>query len=229
MVTVRARRTPVGVFRRKPPVARSRYRRVAGTSVLALALSAALPGAAAHAAFPGIKAYLVRSGEMPGFVVKGAPEFATGATPWVTRVEDETGSRARRDTQTLRSAGFVAGAYENLRPKNGSSDGAGGSTVLQFKTPSEARKFVAKQYAEGLALQPEGAIIHPLKLAIKGGRGFTAPGSGAEPAGASNAYFSSGRCLFVVGDFIDGRKPNTGSPVAVAAKRVDKRVGGACR
>jgi hypothetical protein len=228
MVTARTGKKTVGVHRRTRPVTHSRYRRVAGTPVLAIALSAALP-AAAQAASPGIKTYLVRSGEMPGFVVKGAPQSATGATAWVTRVEDESGSRARRDTRTLRSAGFVSGTYENLRRKNGSSDGAGGSSVLQFKTPSEARRFVAKQYAQGLALQPKGAVIHPLELGISGARAFTAPGSGAAPAGASNAYFSWGRCLFVIGDFIDGRHPNTGSPVVVASRRVDKRVGGGCR
>ena len=189
----------------------------------------AIPADAAHAASPGIRTYLVRSGEMPGFVVKGVPEVATGATPWVARVEDETGSRARRDTRALRTAGFLAGAYENLRPKKGSPDGAGGSSVWQFTTPAEARRFVAKQYAEGVALQPKGATVIPLKLRINGARAFSVPGSGAEPAAASNAYFSWGRCLFVVGDFIDGRHPNTGSPVVIAAMRIDKRVGGACR
>jgi hypothetical protein len=166
---------------------------------------------------------------MPGFVVKGAPEVATGATSWVTRVEDEPGSRVSRDAKALRSAGFLAGAYENLRPKNGLSDGAGGSSVWQFATPSAARRFVAKEYAEGVAVQRKGAIIHPLKLSISGARAFTAPGSGTEVAWASNAYFSHGRCLFVIGDFLAGRHPDTATPVVMAAKRVDKRVGGACR
>jgi len=195
---------------------------------LALALVVGIPFGSAAGASQGIKTLLVRSGEMPGFVVKGPPQVVTVASRWVTAVERETGSRAHRDVRTLRAAGFRAGAYENLRPKSGGSDKAAGASVLQFTTPSEARRFVTQEYSEGLALQPRGATIHRLKVGIAGARGFTVPGSGATPAAASNVYFSAGRCIFVVGDFIDGRHPNTGGPVVAAARSIDRRVGGAC-
>jgi hypothetical protein len=215
-------------------VDRTLYRRrvLGATAVsavaLALALVVGLPVGSAAGASSGIKTFLVRSGEMPGFVVEGPPQFVTGASRWVTAVERETGSRARRDVRTLRAAGFRAGVYENLRPKSGGSDKAAGASVLQFNTPTEARRFVTPEYSEGLTLQPRGATIHPLKVAIAGARGFTVPGSGATPAAASNAYFSAGRCVFVVGDFIDGRHPNTGGPVVAAARSIDRRVGDAC-
>jgi hypothetical protein len=166
---------------------------------------------------------------MPGFVVHGAPRSATGAARWVTHVDEETGAKARRDTRTLRSAGFVSGAYENLAPKSGATNRAGGSSVLLFQTSAEARRYVAGQYSEGVALQPTGVVIRALKVGITGARAFTAPGSGSNPAGASNAYFSSGRCLFVIGDFIDGTHPSTAAPVVTASQRVDRRVGAACR
>ncbi len=199
------------------------------STVGAAFLAVALPGGAAQAASLHLPSLLVRSGEMPGFVVRGAPEVATGAGQWVTLVEKESGSMARRDAQALRSAGFVAGAYENLGPKNGSTAGAGGSTVLLFKTAAEARRDVATQYSQGLAIQPTGAASHPLKLGIAGARGFTTPGSGPHPAAASNAYFATGRCLFVVGDFIDGTHPGTGPPVVTASKRVATRAAAPCR
>lgn len=209
---------------------RSRYGLwVAATGSLALALVVGLPGPAALAATPSTRPLLVRSGEMPGFVVHGPLEFATGATQWVTHVDDESGARERKDAQTLRTAGFVAGAYENLHPKNGILNRAGGSSVLLFKTAIDAARDVAKQYSEGVAIQPKGAVINPFKVTINKARAFTAPGTGPSPASASNVYFSSGRCLFVIGDFIDGRHPNTASPVVAASKSVDKRVRNACR
>jgi hypothetical protein len=183
----------------------------------------------AQAGATGLRTLLVRSGEMPGFAVTGMPQAATGATGWVTRVEAARGTEARHDVHALRSAGFVAGVYEHLGPTNGGTGRGAESTVLQFDSAADARKQVGTQYALGVALQPQGAPIHPLRVGITGARGFTTPGSGAQPAAASNAYFSSGRCVFVVGDYIVGTHPNTAAPVVTAAKKVDARVGRPCR
>jgi hypothetical protein len=199
----------------------------AGTSVLVLA--AGLSGGAADASTSGIRTLLAKSGEMPGFVVHGTAESATGATPWVTNVEDETGSKARRDAGALRAAGFLAGAYVNLHPKSGVSGRAGESSVLEFKTTADATRYVAKFYAQGVAIQAKGAKLSTLKVGIPGARGFTAAGSGSSPVWSSNAYFSSGHCLFSVGDYIAGRHPNTGAPVVAASRSIDKRVSNACR
>jgi hypothetical protein len=193
-----------------------------------LVIGTSVAGMAGASSVPGIKSYLLRSGEMPGFVVHGAAETGTGAKQWVKDVDDETGATANGEIRTLRSAGFVAGAYENLRPKHG-SDGAGGSTALLFKTSVDAGRDVAAQYAEGLAIQPQGATIHPFKVSIRGARGFTVPGSGSNAAGAGNVIFSAGRCVFVVGDFLKGTHPDTAGPVIAAAKSLDRRVGGICR
>jgi hypothetical protein len=208
---------------------RSDHRRTAAAIAGAVvALAVGFCGGVAGAT-PTVTSLLIRSGEMPGFGVRGAPETATGASAWVTRVDAEKGAKARKDILALRAAGFVAGAYENLGPKNGATNKAGGSTVLLFKTAADAAKNVAKQYAQGVALQPKAATLHPLAVGLRGGRGFTAPGSGPHAAAASNAYFSSGRCLFVVGDFINGTHPNTAGPVLAAAKNVARRTATACR
>jgi hypothetical protein len=198
-----------------------------GTLVVALALG--LPANAAHASSSGIRTLLVRSGEMPGFVVHGPAESAIGATPWVTHVEDEAGNKARKDAGALRAAGFVAGAYVNLRPKSGVTGRAGESSVLEFRTTTDATKYVAKFYAQGVAIQAKGAKLSTLKVGIAGARGFSAAGFGPSPVSSSNAYFSSGHCLFSVGDYIAGRHPNTTGPVVSASRTIDKRVKSACR
>jgi hypothetical protein len=185
--------------------------------------------APAGAATVPLTTYLLRSGEMLGFVVTGAPHTATGASAWVRHVEDETGTTAAKDVRGLQAAGFMAGAYVNLRSRLRPSSGAGGSTVLLFATAADARRDVATQYAQGVAIQGSGAVIHRLVLSLPGARGFTTVGSGPHPAGAANAYFSSGRCLFVVGDFLDGTNPATALPVVVGVRRLAARATGVCR
>jgi hypothetical protein len=164
---------------------------------------------------------------MPGFVVQGSPVIATSASRWVTVVEDEKGAQAGKDIQVLRSLGFVDGAYVNL--KNANPGRIGGSSVLQFKTAAEAARYKRTLYAQGIALQPKGTTLHPLSVGVADALGFTAPGVGSRPAGTSDSYFSSGRCLFEIADLMNGRHPNTAAPVVVAAKAIDRRTKRACR
>ncbi|MGH9016976.1 MAG: hypothetical protein ACRDY1_04425 [Acidimicrobiales bacterium] len=165
---------------------------------------------------------------MPGFVVRGTAHTAVGAGAWVRRVEDESGKEAARDIGTLKAAGFEAGAYVDLRPEAHAASGAGGSTVLLFATAAGARRQVKVQYDQGVAVQGSGVVIRPLKVGLTGARAFSTLGSGPRRAGASNAYVASGRCLFVVGDFLAGTRPATAHPVVVGARSLARRATGVC-
>jgi hypothetical protein len=210
------------------PVRRHRLAVAASAPLmLAAGLCVTLPGGAAQAAIAGIRSLVLRSGEMPGFAVQGSPDVATSATRWVTVVEGEKGTQARKDIQVLRSLGFLDGAYVSL--KNANPGRIGGSSALLFKTAADATRYKRTLYSQGIALQPKGTTLHPLSVGLAGAMGFTAPGVGSRPAGTSDTYFSSGRCLFEIGDLMNGRHPNTAAPVVVAARAIDKRTKSACR
>jgi hypothetical protein len=196
---------------------------VMSTVLLSLAL-AAVPFAVAQAASPSLTSLLVRPGEMPGFTTENA-ESATGPTQFVRKIYQETGKKASTDTAALKSAGFVAGAYE---PLTCADNAQAVSSVLVFKSSADAKKYVSTEYAQSLKGQVKGATVTTLALGIPGAKAFTAASGGSQAGAASNAYFSKAHCLFVVGDFVAGTTTPSGPPVAAASKSVYKRAPSSC-
>lgn len=176
--------------------------------------------ATALAATGGLTRFLVRSGEMPGFVVA---QRRTGMN-LSTYLKGDPNAKA--DAKRLKSAGFVTAAEEAL---SGPKNAQGGSAVIQVRSGSAARVLAATDVAKARQ-QGAGTYTALTVPGVPGARGYAFTGS-AKNGGArnrdTNVYWVQGRCELFVADL----RPGTGalaSPVIAAVKAVHRRTGNAC-
>ncbi len=202
-----------------------RFAVVLCVATVASGLSASSVAAASSRA---LASALVQGNEMRGFGVVGRPARSTTPAAFVQRVYRVSGSGERHEIAALRAAGFVGGASEFLRAR----DGLGASQVWEFKDARSAVAYLRKAIVTATQLLPQGSTIRPLRLGVPDSRAFVAA-SGSARLTVSDAYMLVGRCMLFVGDelTIDRATASKGaSTVVVAASRsVWGRAGSLCR
>jgi hypothetical protein len=194
-----------------------------GLSALAclLVLTFAAPTVAST---PPLSQFLLRSGEQPGYDVSSSVQTVTSAASFM-KGSAYTAQQAANAVKTLKRAGFVEAAEENI---TGSGGLVGFAMVMEFKSAAGARTG-ASVFAH-LATLGAGPTPRAFKVpAVTSARGETQIGGSG---GTANAYWYGGRCLFGSGLF----DPNaaTASAATVALPVVDgitaqhARVGASC-
>jgi hypothetical protein len=174
---------------------------VAATSlVVALLMSVGL----GEAAPPSPSALVAHAAELPGFgAAKAKIRSASTAYRYLHVVLEEPSVQARRKASKLERRGFREGVRELLS----ASQGEALSIAIVFDRRRGAREEFNKSVAESRKAQG-GATITPLATpAIPGASAFTAAEPG-HPGGAANVLFTSGRCFFLVGDFLRTAPPD---------------------
>jgi hypothetical protein len=173
--------------------------------------------------------FLVHSGQMPGFEVTSQPHGETGAAQYVKRVDGLTGKTAQKKAHGLTSAGFISGVSEVLSPQKTGSNAGGLALVLLFNTAAGARRYQSVQYSEFVNDLPKHTKVTTFQVGIHGATAYTALGQAADPGSSSSAFFTSGRCLAIVGDFLNGTFANTAASVKTAAINVAANIGKGCQ
>jgi len=201
-----------------------RYLAVAGAALVLGVLVAPvvrLGASAGAASASSLSQYLLRSNEMPGYMVGGRPTTTTTAAGMM-----EGGSLTKKQATsaitTLQQAGFVKAVQESTK---GSNSNEGLSIVMQFASPAGAQA--------GAAL-----FLHIAKTAQAGSKSFTVPGvPGAKgvtvtgsAGGSANAYWSAGDCAFGSGiyDATAVSAKAVALPVQTGIKSQARRVGATC-
>lgn len=189
----------------------------AAVALAALAL-ALLPGPASAAGL-GLTAYLLRSGEQPGFSVLGRPVVSRSLAPFL--LGDSPRQRAARG-RMLRAAGFRAFAAEQLTGARGQQ---GFSLVFELTSPAGARS-VAAAFDRWASIGQSGRLT-----------AFTVPGVGrsagvravARGISTANAYWVEGRCALAAGDALTRSDAGVAAPVIAGARALYRRTRGVCR
>jgi hypothetical protein len=195
-----------------------RARRMGGISASVVAFSL-VP--AALAATP-LDRFIARAGEEPGFVPQGQPQTVSTARAWVA---GEPRRQRKADTARLRREGFVRAVSQQMTYTRSPNNGGGLSFVVELGSASAARAEQRVQLRQTIAAQGKATISRYTIPGIPGAQGFTATLSG-QPGGASNALFTEGRCLLLVGDSVPSG--NIGGPVRMAVSAIFRRTGGRC-
>lgn len=182
-------------------------------------LAAFLSVPAAFAATP-LDRFLARAGEEIGFVPHGQPQTFSTARAWVAV---EPPLQAKRDAARLRREGFVLGVFQEMTDTRNPNDGRGSSSVLELGSSKAAGAEQRAEIREAIAAAGQASINRYTIPGIPGSRGFTATLAGR---GASNAFFTEGRCLLIVSDSVP--VGNVAGPVKAAVKAILRRTGGSC-
>jgi hypothetical protein len=169
--------------------------RVAGiASVVGATLS--LAGVAGAAVPTGV--LVAHPAELPGFATAKV-KIRSASTPYryaKVVLEDKHGE-AMRQAAKLSRKGFREGVSELL---SGSS-GEALSVAVVFRTRRSAREEFKRSLAETLKAQGKAPIERVTVGAIPGAYAFSVAEPG-QPGGAANVLFASGRCYFLIGNFL---------------------------
>jgi hypothetical protein len=194
---------------------------------IALALMCGCFTSSAQAATPKLTTLLARSNEMTGYVTASAAFSSTSASKFVSTVYQKKGAAATQNINALKADGFVEGVSELLMPKSNPRSGQGFSEAFLFKTSAGAKKSRNAQYAPILEGSPKGSTLYPLNLGIPGALTYS-DSLATPPAGASDVFFTVGRCVIALGDERSGDNSLSGPPLVAAAKVIAKRAGKLC-
>ena len=160
-----------------------------GVAVSAPAFAAAAISPASLVAHPN---------ELTGFATaKVNLRSATSASRYAKVVLGESPREARKEVAKLKRKGFQEGVQELLT----SPQGEALSTGLVLGSARFAKQELRASLSESLKAQGKVPIKRFTIAAIPGSSGFTAAQAG-HPGGAANVLFSSGRCVFLVGNYL---------------------------
>jgi hypothetical protein len=189
-------------------------RRVSAVGAIVAAL---LLVPAALAATP-LERFIAQAGEAPGFVPRGRPQVFRTASAWTGVLPTR---KPKRDAGRLRREGFVLGVFQRLTDAHDPAIRRGSSAVIELGSASAARAEGRVDMREGIAAEPGATINRYTIRGVPGSFGYTATLAGR---GASNAFFTEGRCLLTVGD----SEPvgNVAAPVMAAVRAVFRRTDG---
>jgi hypothetical protein len=199
-----------------------RYAVAAAIIVSGLAASIA---SAATASSP----LLVQPGEMPGFASAKVQHFsAKTAARYVHSVlEEKPSPRARRKVERLNAEGFREGVVELLSVSHSGAEALSEALVLgsaEFAKRQQREKFTMVSRE----LHKHGRVIRFTAPGIPGSIGVALVVRG-KAGGAANLFFTSGSCLFIVGDALGhGKVTQLKAPVIDGAEAVYRRSQAAC-
>jgi hypothetical protein len=135
-----------------------------------------------------INAYVVKSGEEPGYAPQPPADYKTPQ-----ELQTNQAGYSAADLKRLGSEGFRAAAVE----QTGTSLG-GLSFVSELGSTAAARRELAAEVAEDLHGASPGVRFKV--AAIPGAVGVAYPSHGAGGDAGGNVLFQEGRCMLLVGD-----------------------------
>jgi hypothetical protein len=172
---------------------------------------------------------LVRPGEMPGFgAAKVDLHTARSAPIYVHRIlEEKPSANAAKKIARLEAEGFREGAAAVLVARHGNAQAL--TRTLLLGSPGFARGQQREEFSKEFGAAREYTrTIRFTAPRIPGATGFVSvvPGS---PEGAANLYFTSGSCVFAVGDYLaKASVSRLKNPVLAGAMAVYRRTKSIC-
>jgi hypothetical protein len=206
---------------------RIRLRALAMVGAVSLVLAVAGGVALAAPYAPPDATYLLRSGEQPGFHVKGQVQITPTIAAYV-KLAELKGKAAAAATKLLNTAGYAGGADEGLGGAKGLQGFSVVETFSQAAGPALVRNFLINQ-AVG---NQKGGGTKEYRFSVPGvssARGVTAVDGKIATA---NVYWTEGSCELGSGLYLPkGGKLSAkaiAAPVIAGVKAQHRRTHGGC-
>jgi hypothetical protein len=155
--------------------------------------------------------------DLPGFArARSRLLWATSAEVFVHRFSEDTPAEAAAEIPMLMHAGFREGVEESFH----ATGREGVSEALVFRSAQGAKDQLVTSLADALKEYEKTSLRRFVDPGIPGsaGLGNFTPG---KPGATGNVFFSTGRCFFVVGDFVhDARTSAQGAKAPIAGATV---------
>jgi len=192
-----------------------------------------LPCAAAAAAGRGAArlpiaphALVAAPAELPGFATAATQLRSTrSARVWATRILEDAPAAAAGEVAALERRGFEEGVQEQLTA--GQDEALSLAVVL--RTAKAARKELQTNESAELTAQGHSEVKRFAVPAIPGAIGFNIIEAASKGA-AGGVLFAVGRCVVVVGDYLEGASPEQALDASAAgSSAIYHRVARRCR
>ncbi|HUB73405.1 MAG TPA: hypothetical protein VL979_05150 [Solirubrobacteraceae bacterium] len=164
--------------------------------------------------------------ELPGFAAAAAQLRSTrSAGTWATRILEDAPASAAGEIAALKRRGFQEGVQEQLTA--GQDEALSLAVVL--RSAKAARRELQTNEAAELKAEGHSEVRRSAVPAIPGAIGFNIIEAASKGA-AGGVLFAVGRCVVVVGDYLEGASPEQALSSSVAGgAAIYHRVARRCR